>query len=133
VCAVWRFMRRAESRAAHLGQRALFVAARRLRLPEALEHHRCVTGRGAVPRKTRGYAGRRRRPRRACAGGADENRQVTTPEKLVRPEVLAMSAYHVAERAGLVKLDAMENPYSLPDALLRELGKALSRVALNST
>jgi len=56
---------------------------------------------------------------------------VTTPAKLVRPEVLAMSAYHVAEPAGMVKLDAMENPYPLPDALRRELGELLSRVALN--
>ena len=56
---------------------------------------------------------------------------MTTPAKLVRPEVLAMSAYHVAEPAGMVKLDAMENPYPLPDALRRELGELLSRVALN--
>ena len=54
-----------------------------------------------------------------------------TPDKLVRPEVLAMSAYHVAEPAGMVKLDAMENPYPLPEALRRELAEVLSRVALN--
>jgi histidinol-phosphate aminotransferase len=54
-----------------------------------------------------------------------------TPDKLVRPEVLAMSAYHVADAAGMVKLDAMENPYPLPDALRRELAEVLSRVALN--
>jgi histidinol-phosphate aminotransferase len=54
-----------------------------------------------------------------------------TPDKLVRPEVLAMSAYPVAESAGMVKLDAMENPYPLPDALRRELAEVLSRVALN--
>ncbi len=33
-----------------------------------------------------------------------------TPEKLVRPEILALKAYHVAEAEGMVKLDAMENP-----------------------
>ena len=54
-----------------------------------------------------------------------------TPDKLVRPEVLGMSAYHVADAAGMVKLDAMENPYPLPDALRRELANVLSRVALN--
>src|SRR5258706_2149684 len=54
-----------------------------------------------------------------------------TPDKLVRPEVLAMSAYHVAEPAGMVKLDAMENPYPLPQALRRELAEVLSRGALN--
>jgi histidinol-phosphate aminotransferase len=54
-----------------------------------------------------------------------------TPDKLVRPEVLAMSAYHVADAAGMVKLDAMENPYPLPEALRRELAEVLARVALN--
>ena len=54
-----------------------------------------------------------------------------TPEKLVRPEVLAMSAYPVADAAGMVKLDAMENPYPLPEHLQRELAERLSRVALN--
>jgi histidinol-phosphate aminotransferase len=49
----------------------------------------------------------------------------------VRPEVLAMSAYPVADAAGMVKLDAMENPYPLPEALRRELAEVLSRVALN--
>ena len=54
-----------------------------------------------------------------------------TPDQLVRPEVLAMSAYHVAEAEGMVKLDAMENPYPLPERLRRELADVLSRVALN--
>jgi len=54
-----------------------------------------------------------------------------TPDKLVRPEVLAMSAYHVADAAGMVKLDAMENPYPLPPALQRQLAERLARVALN--
>ena len=54
-----------------------------------------------------------------------------TPDKLVRPEVLGMSAYHVADAAGMVKLDAMENPYPLPEPLRRKLADVLSRVALN--
>ncbi len=54
-----------------------------------------------------------------------------TPEKLVRPEVLAMSAYPVPEARGMVKLDAMENPYPLPPELRRALGERLSQVALN--
>ncbi len=54
-----------------------------------------------------------------------------TPDQLVRPEVLGMSAYHVAEAAGMVKLDAMENPYPLPEPLRRELSQVLARVALN--
>lgn len=54
-----------------------------------------------------------------------------TPEKLVRPEILAIKAYHVAEAEGMVKLDAMENPYPLPPAMRRELAEVLSRVDLN--
>ena len=53
------------------------------------------------------------------------------PEDLVRPEVLALKAYHVPEAKGMVKLDAMENPYALPEKLRRELADALSRVDLN--
>jgi histidinol-phosphate aminotransferase len=36
---------------------------------------------------------------------------------LFRPEVLALSAYHVANAAGFIKLDAMENPYTWPQTL----------------
>jgi histidinol-phosphate aminotransferase len=53
------------------------------------------------------------------------------PAEFVRPEILALKAYHVPESAGLVKLDAMENPYTLPDALRQELAGVLSRVELN--
>ncbi len=53
------------------------------------------------------------------------------PEDLVRPEILALKAYHVASSDGMVKLDAMENPYGLPPAMRRELAEALARVDLN--
>jgi len=53
------------------------------------------------------------------------------PEDLVRPEVLALKAYHVPEAQGMVKLDAMENPYPLPETLRRELAERLSRLDLN--
>jgi histidinol-phosphate aminotransferase len=53
------------------------------------------------------------------------------PEDLVRSEILALKAYHVAPAQGMVKLDAMENPYVLPERLRRELAEALSRVDLN--
>ena len=54
-----------------------------------------------------------------------------TPQKLIRPEILALKAYHVAEAEGMVKLDAMENPYPLPPAMRRELAEVLARVELN--
>ncbi len=50
---------------------------------------------------------------------------------LIRDEVRAMSAYHVPSADGMVKLDAMENPFSLPPALARQLGERLAAVALN--
>ena len=53
------------------------------------------------------------------------------PQDLVRPEILALKAYHVPEAKGMVKLDAMENPYPLPEKIRRELAEALSRVDLN--
>ena len=53
------------------------------------------------------------------------------PGDLVRAEVLAMKAYHVAPARGMVKLDAMENPYALPSALAAELGECLAKVELN--
>jgi histidinol-phosphate aminotransferase len=50
---------------------------------------------------------------------------------LIRDEVRAIGAYHVPSAAGLVKLDAMENPFGLPAPLARELGERLAHVALN--
>jgi histidinol-phosphate aminotransferase len=42
-----------------------------------------------------------------------------------------MHAYVVQDATGMVKLDAMENPHSLPPALQVELGQRLGAVALN--
>jgi histidinol-phosphate aminotransferase len=56
---------------------------------------------------------------------------MSTPEEIIRPEILALRAYHVADSEGMVKLDAMENPYPLPAPMRRELGEYLSRVDLN--
>lgn len=54
-----------------------------------------------------------------------------TPEELIRPEILALQAYHVADSEGMVKLDAMENPYPLPAQMRRDLAEHLARVDLN--
>jgi histidinol-phosphate aminotransferase len=53
------------------------------------------------------------------------------PQDLIRPDILAMSSYHVPSAAGLVKLDAMENPYGLPPELRRALAERLAAVAIN--
>jgi histidinol-phosphate aminotransferase len=54
-----------------------------------------------------------------------------TPQELIRPEILALKAYHVFDAEGMVKLDAMENPYPLPEPVRRELGQVLSKLDLN--
>ena len=51
--------------------------------------------------------------------------------KLVRPEIQAMHAYPVSDATGMVKLDVMESPYRLPEALAAEVGKVVSLVAIN--
>src|SRR6202521_2129076 len=50
---------------------------------------------------------------------------------VVRPEIRALSAYAVAKAEGMIKLDAMENPYALPAAVGTRLGEALARVPIN--
>ena len=52
-------------------------------------------------------------------------------ETLIRSEIRALKAYHVPDATGLIKLDAMENPYSWPDDVRREWTEALQAVALN--
>jgi histidinol-phosphate aminotransferase len=51
--------------------------------------------------------------------------------KLVKPEVQAMAAYHVADARGMVKLDAMENPYAWPQSLKSPLAAALAAADVN--
>jgi len=54
-----------------------------------------------------------------------------TLKTIVRDEVRAISAYHVPDSRGLVKLDAMENPYGLPPELAAEIGALSAQAALN--
>ena len=49
----------------------------------------------------------------------------------IRADVQGMSAYAIQPSAGMIKLDAMENPFALPEALRAELGTRLAGVALN--
>gem|GEM_PF-5774281 len=46
-------------------------------------------------------------------------------------QVRQMQAYQVAPADGLIKLDAMENPYTLPPALRTELANRLANLDLN--
>ena len=52
-------------------------------------------------------------------------------KSLLRPEVLALSAYHVQDSAGLIKMDAMENPYRWPDDMTSEWLEKLRQVGVN--
>jgi histidinol-phosphate aminotransferase len=59
---------------------------------------------------------------------------IPLPERIahtIRQDVQSMHAYAIQPSAGLVKLDAMENPYALPPELQRALGERLGRVAIN--
>jgi len=49
----------------------------------------------------------------------------------IRQDVQSMHAYAVQPSEGLVKLDAMENPFALPPELQRALGERLARVPIN--
>jgi histidinol-phosphate aminotransferase len=53
------------------------------------------------------------------------------PQDLIRPEILALKAYPVPASEGMVKLDAMENPYTLPEDVRRELAGVLARADVN--
>jgi histidinol-phosphate aminotransferase len=59
------------------------------------------------------------------------NRDPSGPMNVFRQDVQSMHAYAIQPSAGLVKLDAMENPHSLPPALQAELGQRLGALALN--
>ncbi len=49
----------------------------------------------------------------------------------IRQDVQSMHAYAIQDSAGMVKLDAMENPHRLPADLQKALGERLGALALN--
>jgi histidinol-phosphate aminotransferase len=60
-----------------------------------------------------------------------EDTQTSLIAALVRPEVRALGAYHVPDPQGLIKLDAMENPYTWPESLKSEWLAILRDTAIN--
>lgn len=62
---------------------------------------------------------------------ATESPVAADVERLIRPEVRALSAYHVPDPGRLVKLDAMENPYPWPGELESLWHEALRGVEVN--
>lgn len=56
---------------------------------------------------------------------------MTDSMQRIRQDVQSMHAYAVQDATGMVKLDAMENPYGLPPELQAALGQRLGQVAIN--
>ena len=53
------------------------------------------------------------------------------PLQLIRPDILSLNAYHVQASPGMVKLDAMENPYALPENIRAEIARVTAQAAIN--
>lgn len=53
------------------------------------------------------------------------------PDQIIRSEILALTAYHVPPATGMVKLDAMENPYTLPSELRQEIARLTAEAPVN--
>jgi histidinol-phosphate aminotransferase len=51
--------------------------------------------------------------------------------RTIRQDVTSAAGYAIQPSAGMVKLDAMENPFGLPLALRQALGERLANVAMN--
>ena len=50
---------------------------------------------------------------------------------LIRKEIQAINAYHVADPGDMIKLDAMENPYHMPEALMDEWLELVKHAEIN--
>nr|VFJ95455.1 MAG: histidinol-phosphate aminotransferase [Candidatus Kentron sp. LFY] len=55
----------------------------------------------------------------------------TLIDEWVRPEVRALSGYHVPDGSDVIKLDAMENPYRWPSELRQACLERLEKVSMN--
>ena len=68
------------------------------------------------------------RPPRATASAADVAACV---KATIRPKVRALKAYPVAKATGMIKLDAMENPYGLSGEARAEIAAAVANARIN--
>jgi len=59
------------------------------------------------------------------------NSDKVSPERLLRQDILSLHAYHVQASPRMVKLDAMENPYLLPESVRMEIARAVASSAIN--
>jgi len=54
-----------------------------------------------------------------------------TPQKVLRAELMELCPYQPADTKGLIRLNAMENPYSLPASMQSQWLDTLKKVELN--
>lgn len=52
-------------------------------------------------------------------------------KQLIRPEVRKLSSYHVSPSRGMIKMDAMENPYTWPESMKTQWLEELRDIAVN--
>lgn len=69
--------------------------------------------------------------RRKSSTRADPEQVAARVKAVVRPKIRALSAYPVAKAVGMIKLDAMENPYSLTGEVRAEIAAAVANVRIN--
>jgi len=50
---------------------------------------------------------------------------------MIRNDIKQLAAYHVQDASGLIKLDAMENPYPLPDQIRDEWASHIRKLNIN--
>jgi histidinol-phosphate aminotransferase len=53
------------------------------------------------------------------------------PDKIIRDEILALRGYRIPDSKGMVKLDAMENPYRLPEWLRGRIARIVEQAPIN--
>ncbi len=68
------------------------------------------------------------RPQRLAV---DDEEVAARVASTVRADVRALHAYAVAKAEGMIRLDANESPWGLPEAVRQKLGAALAQVPLN--
>ena len=71
------------------------------------------------------------RPPAGTARIASDAAVLARIEATIRSDVRALSPYHVSKADGVIKLDAMENPFALPAPLREKLGRVLADVPVN--
>ncbi len=69
--------------------------------------------------------------RRKPTPPADPAAVAARVKAVVRPKIRALAAYPVTKAVGMIKLDAMENPYSLTGEVRAEIAAAVANVRIN--